>query len=294
MLLFSLLKFAAMLVGVQGNGYDINEAQRSVYLSGAAYCGKDNYKSMQLTGPASGFVVEDILYDIKTDLQGYVGYMKNYKNIYVVLRGSSSVINWLDDFEIRLVPYNTFPECNCKVHNGFYKSALGVKDKTISTVKLLKKRFPTYNVVVTGHSYGAACGQLLAMELQKEGIDVDVYDFGQPRVGNKIYADFVNTVIHDHWRFVHNKDTVPHVPFESMGYLHSCREIFEDANGKMKTCSEVNCEDPNCGEQYKFVDTNTEDHSYYLGHRVDCEHSIVSSTTLSQIVHIVMLFTSNT
>lgn len=288
--MFRLLGFISILLGVQGNGYDIYEAQRSVYLSGAAYCGKENYKTMQLDGPASGFVVEDILYDIKTDLQGYVGYMKDYKNIYVVLRGSSSVMNWLDDFEIKLVPYNTFPECNCKVHNGFYKSALGVKNKTVATVKLLKQRFPKYNVIVTGHSYGAACGQLLAMELEKEGINVDVYDFGQPRVGNKMYADFVNTVIQDHWRFVHNKDTVPHVPIESMGYLHSCREVFEGADGNLKTCSEVNCEDPTCGEQYKLVETNTEDHSYYLGHRVDCEQSTKTSFTFNEIASILNVY----
>lgn len=274
--MFGKILFAGMLLLSNAYKYDINEAHRSVYLSGAAYCGKDNYKSMKLTGPATGFVVEDVLYDIKTDLQGYVGYMKDYKTIYVVLRGSSSVMNWLDDFEIKLVDYTTFPECRCKVHNGFYKSALGVKNKTLTSVKLLKSRFPTYKVVVTGHSYGASCGQLLAMELEKNGINVEVYDFGQPRVGNEMYADFVNTIINNHWRFVHNKDTVPHVPpMEGLGYLHSCREVFEDINGNLKTCSEVNCEDPSCANQYKFSQTNTEDHSYYLGHRVSCEASTI-------------------
>jgi len=274
--MFNKMLFAGMFLLSNAYKYDINEAERSVYLSGAAYCGKDNYKSMKLTGPARGFVVEDILYDIKTDLQGYVGYMKDYKRIYVVLRGSSSIMNWLDNFEIKLVDYTTFPECRCKVHNGFYKSALGVKNKMITSVKLLKSRFPTYNVVVTGHSYGASCGQLLAMELEKIGINVEVYDFGQPRVGNEMYADFVNTKINNHWRFVHNKDMVPHVPpMEGLGYLHSCREVFEDIDGFLKTCSEINCEDSTCANQYKLSQTNTDDHSYYLGHRVSCENSTI-------------------
>jgi hypothetical protein len=38
--------------------------------------------------PASGFVYQDILYDIKTDLQGYIGYLSPKKKIYVALRGS--------------------------------------------------------------------------------------------------------------------------------------------------------------------------------------------------------------
>lgn len=44
------------------NCYDIDQANIGEYLSGAAYCGKDKYKTMQLAGPASGFVYQDTLY----------------------------------------------------------------------------------------------------------------------------------------------------------------------------------------------------------------------------------------
>jgi hypothetical protein len=256
--------------------YDIAQLNTGVWLSGAAYCGKDNYKTMILGGPASGFTYKDTLYDIKTDLQGYIGILPTTKSIYVVIRGSSSVMNWLDDFEIKLVPYNTFPECNCTVHYGFYNSALGVVSKMIDTVKLLKKQYLGYSVVVTGHSYGAGCGQLLSMELVKNGINVKLYNYGQPRVGDAKYAAFVNSKISEYYRTTHNKDIVPHVPpIEVFGYLHSCREIFEDSTGILILCSETNCEDPICADQYKLSQTNGDDHSYYLGHRVSCEESIV-------------------
>lgn len=256
------------------NGYDKEQANTCVYLSGAAYCGKENYETMVLTGPASGFVYKETLYDVKTDLQGYIGYLSSKKTIYVVLRGSSSVLNWLDDFEIRLVDYTTWPSCGCKVHNGFYKSAQGVTNKTLETVKILKKKFPTYNVVMTGHSYGASTAQLIGMELEKEGINVEIYNYGQPRVGESKYAGFVNTIIKDYWRFTHDRDVVPHVPpITGLNYLHSCREVFEDEIGDLHICSEANCEDPRCANQYSITETNADDHSYYLGHRVDCEHS---------------------
>jgi hypothetical protein len=268
-LFFSLLGFLKA-----SNIYDSTQLTTGVWLSGAAYCGKDNYKTMKLDGPATGFVYKDTLYDIKTDLQGYTGILSNTKTIYVALRGSSSLINWLDDLEVRLVPYTTFPECNCNVHRGFYKSALGVRNKTIDTVKLLKKIYPTYSLVITGHSYGASVGQLLAMELIKEGITVKLYNYGQPRVGDDKYAAFVNTKINEYWRTTHNKDIVPHVPpITSFGYLHSCREVFEDINGNLNVCSANNCEDPNCADQYSLSETNADDHSYYLGHRVSCEES---------------------
>lgn len=254
--------------------YDLHQANVSVYLSGAAYCGKDKYKTLILSGPASGFVYEDTLYDIKTDLQGYIGYLPSTKSIYVSLRGSSSALNWLDDSEIKLVNYDTFPECNCKVHYGFYRSIQGIVNRTISTVSLLQKRFPLYTVIVTGHSYGASTGQLLAMELYKANITTTIYNFGQPRVGEARYASFVNSAISNYWRATHNRDVVPHLPpNDLLGYYHSCREVFENEAGELRICSALNCEDANCADQYKVSNTNSDDHLVYLGHSMNCDAS---------------------
>ncbi len=256
--------------------FDLEQLNTSVWLSGAAYCGKEKYETMRLSGPATNFVYKDTLYDSKTDLQGFIGILSSTKSIYVVIRGSSSKMNWLDDLEVRKVEYTTYPQCDCKVHNGFYHSALGVSNHTISAVKTLQNIYPTYSVIVTGHSYGASCGQLLAMELERNGIKTKLYNFGQPRVGDNIYAPFVNTIISEYYRITHNKDMVPHVPpTDGFGYYHSCREIFEDVDGKLTMCSETNCEDPTCADQYSLIKTNTDDHLYYLGHRVSCEESIM-------------------
>ncbi len=268
----SLFSFLSLLVVTSSVNTD--HLNTGVWLSGAAYCGKDKYPTMKLAGPASGFVYKDTLYDIKTDLQGYIGTIPTKKNIYVVIRGSSSTMNWLDDFEVKKVPYTTYPSCNCQVHNGFYRSALGVRNKTIDTVKLLKKQYPTYDIIITGHSYGASVSQLLAMELEHEGISVKLYNYGQPRVGDQKYSGFVNTVINEYYRTVHNKDIVPHVPpTEGMNYYHSCTELFEDSTGKVNVCSSTNCEDPKCSDQYPLAQTNSDDHEVYLQHRVSCDAS---------------------
>lgn len=266
----------SFLVNISSYALDLSQLNTCVWLSGAAYCGKDDYKTMKVGGPANGFIYKDTLYDYKTDLQGYTGVLPESKSIYVVLRGSSSIMNWMDDFEVMMVSYTTYPECNCKVHYGFYRSALGVSSKAIESVRALQKQYPTYSVVVTGHSYGASCAQLIAMELERNGIRCKIYDYGQPRVGDKKYAAFVNTVISEHYRTTHNKDTVPHTPpTDVLGFYHSCREVFEDAAGKLTICSNTNCEDPKCADQYSLVHTSTEDHLYYLGHRVSCEESTI-------------------
>ena len=256
------------------SSYNLEQLVNGVWLSGAAYCGKDKYPTMKLSGPTTGFVYKSTIYDHKTDLQGFIGTIDLTKSIHVVLRGSSSTMNWLDDFEVRQVTYETFPECNCKVHNGFYKSARNVANSTVSVVKGLIKSHPNYDVYVNGHSYGASCGHLIAMELLKEGIVPHVYDYGQPRAGDKTFASFSNSKLHNYWRTTHNKDTVPHVPpIKGLDYYHSCGEIFEDETGTLHTCSSIDCEDPKCADQYALYQTNTDDHSYYLDHRVSCEAS---------------------
>ena len=63
--------------------YDEKQLNIGVWLSGASYCGKDNYKSMILGGPADGFVYKDTIYDVKTDLQGYIGILSSAKTIFL-------------------------------------------------------------------------------------------------------------------------------------------------------------------------------------------------------------------
>ena len=262
----------------QLNSYSLSTATNGVWLSGASYCDKDHYKTMQLGGPVSDFKYTDTIYDLKSDIQGFVGILPSTKSIYVVFRGSSSTLNWLDDFEVKLVSYDTYPECGCKVHSGFYHTTLAIKDQVINSINRLKKIYPTYDVMFSGHSLGAIISLMTAMELKKVGINSQTYNYGQPRGGDKIFASFVNSNLglSNYYRYVHNKDMVPHTPpIEGFGYYHSCTEIWENANGSLKTCSTINCEDPTCSDQFSLVQTNTADHSIYLGHVLSCESSTI-------------------
>jgi hypothetical protein len=86
------MKFLSMLLFSQS----FEQLNTSVWLSGAAYCGKD-----KLGGPAFGFIFKDIFYDIKTDLQGYIGIIPEKKYICCYK------MNWLDDFEVKK-QYSTY------------------------------------------------------------------------------------------------------------------------------------------------------------------------------------------
>lgn len=275
MLKFSLaILFLFLNICLGFQTYNSTQANIGVYLSGSAYCGKSNYTSMSLIGPAKGFVVTGILYDAPTDLEGFVGYMDLTKTSHIVLRGSSSVLNWLDDFEVKQIDYTTWPDCGCKVHDGFYKAALGLRNETLRQVKMLIIKNPGYKIILNGHSLAAAVLDLLSMELLKDGIKSELYIYGKPRVGDNTYSKYFDSKNLIHFRHTHNKDMVPHLPpTNGLGYYHSCQEIFEDEFSNIKFCSQTDCEDKTCGNQYNLVQTNTDDHLYYLSHRVDCESS---------------------
>jgi len=253
--------------------YNVEQSQITVWLSSAAYCDKEIYPTMKIGGPANDFILTNTIYDKKTDILGFVGILHSSKTIYVVFRGSSSIMNWVDDFEIKKVKYTTYlPEClECKIHYGFYNSALSIKNETIDAVGNLNKLYPSYSVICTGHSLGAAIAQVISMELNRDEIRSIVYNFGQPRVGDINYSMFVNKKIREFWRFTHNRDMVVHTPpRKDLEYYHSCVEIFEEEDGQLKICSDSNCEDSNCADKYKLYQTNTKDHKVYLGHEMNC------------------------
>jgi hypothetical protein len=260
-----------MIVDEIGDQFDRNQADISVWLSAAASCGVENIKSHTFKGPTTGFVVTYTINDLLTDTVGYIGYLPSDQSIYVVYRGTDSGRDWITDIDAHKSVYTSFSECNCHVHQGFYRAEQRAIDRVIGEVQRLKAINPSYSVKVTGHSLGAALAQLTSMDLVKDGITVtNVYTFGQPRTGDQAYCSFVGARGPATWRVVHDKDVVPHLPSRDMGFYHVCREQFEDVNGVLKSC-DTGCEDPTCSDQFPLTETNDEDHEIYLGLRMNCE-----------------------
>jgi hypothetical protein len=251
------------------SGYDSSQAQRSLWLSAAAYCGKAAYSTHKFGGPTSGFVYSKTISAPAADTEGYIGYLPSDNSIYVVFRGSQSIRNWIANLDAWKTPYTSYPDCNCPVHKGFYQAEQVVIADIISEVKKLQSAHAGYSVKVTGHSLGAALAQLTSMDLTKAGIHNTVYNFGQPRTGDQNYAKFATSKVST-VRVTHNKDTVPHLPYTvGMDFYHVCTEEFENASGSLKQC-DSSCEDKTCADQWPFKETNIDDHLVYLGMSVSC------------------------
>jgi len=113
-------------------------------------------------------------------------------NFIIVFLGSNERKDWFFNFLFRKkeVPYKEKgTNKKIKVHSGFYKSYLVVRD--IVHKELKGKR----SVLFLGQSFGSAVATLAALDVQynfPEIHTIENYITGTPRVGNKYFVDSYN------------------------------------------------------------------------------------------------------
>ena len=104
---------------------------------------------------------------------------------------------------------------------------------------------------------------LCAADFASNNISVsNVYTFGEPRVGNSVFAKYYNSLLPNSWREIHWKDIVPHVPLEWIGFYHEATEVWfpETWDDKWTVCN--GGEDPNCSDSLWSADS-VSDHLVY-------------------------------
>lgn len=106
----------------------------------------------------------------ETDATGFVAVDNVNKLIVLAYRGSTSLANWIGNFNIEFVP---FASCSgCSVHAGFFDGWNDSKDQVKTALAQAQANNPGYNIIATGHSLGAAIATLAAAELRSEGYNV--------------------------------------------------------------------------------------------------------------------------
>jgi len=98
----------------------------------------------------------------------------------------------------------------CKVHSGFKSDWLSVRDNVMNATHAVLDMYPSAELWVTGHSLGGALASLCGLDLQMQynktspnPKTVNLFTLGQPRVGNKDFADFLWEKIPAATRVVH-------------------------------------------------------------------------------------------
>lgn len=166
---------------------------------------------------------------------------------------------------------------DCQVHDGFNKGWIERQPSILKAIRDAKVAHPSYGLVVTGHSLGAAVATIAGAYLRSVGLPCDIYTFGSPRVGNDHFANYVSSTVNGSTsRITHLNDPVPHLPPGGTtawltGYYHTSPEYWL-SNGKadqdnyaipdIKVCTGINA--LNCAESVSLFDYNITAHGHYF------------------------------
>ncbi|KAG5588955.1 hypothetical protein H5410_039469 [Solanum commersonii] len=156
------------------------------------------------------------------------------RDIVIALRGTATCLEWGENFRDLLVqiPAETTEiesesessEGQAKVECGFLSlfqtAGVNVPSLAESVVNEVQRLIEQYkgeslSITVTGHSLGAALALLVADEVSTctpDAPPVAVFSFGGPRVGNRSFADRLNSKNVKVLRIVNNQDVITRVP----------------------------------------------------------------------------------
>jgi hypothetical protein len=131
--------------------------------------------------------------------------------LVIAFRGSDEIEDW----GINARAYQTSFNEKGKVHRGFKKAYLSIKEELVSGLE-----YNSLPVFITGHSLGAALAVLASTDLYEDEYFDSCYTFGSPRIGNPEFVDYVRS--NNVYRIVNNSDVVTTVPidFAAITYKH--------------------------------------------------------------------------
>ncbi len=161
------------------------------------------------------------------------GFGTDSSSLVVAFKGSTSPEDFIQDARVEHLPYPVASH-GAWVHAGFGEDARSIAEPLLSTLASWRRKHGKQGGIwFTGHSLGGALAILAAAMARGWNLPVaGVCTFGQPRVGNRVFAAWFQrntggwSLGSRTWRFVHAADPVPWLPPWLMGYRHAGNEYF--------------------------------------------------------------------
>ena len=138
----------------------------------------------------------------------------------IVLRGTMTTEEWLNNVNYRLTPFILgYPEYG-NVHQGFRDIYKGIRGR----YRELAAQFDVeQELYLVGHSLGAALSTLGGLDLvyrePARSSKIQAYLFAPPRIGDPTFAQVYNEQVGTSYRIVNVCDIVPYVPFEELNLI---------------------------------------------------------------------------
>ncbi|KAJ9072636.1 hypothetical protein DSO57_1025362 [Entomophthora muscae] len=234
------------------------EAYRMVDFCGLAYCLEDSIKSLSCKACKhirGGVEVLDIFTDSTYKGRSVLMLDNKHKQIVLIYRGSIFLSNWIEDFKVTMdtVPYAK----DAKVIIGFKQMHQALFGNIIGPLKKTLDEYPSWPLIITGHSLGGSLSTMMASELlHRKTIPhsrLNVITFGEQRVGNVAFVRWYNSQPVRITRVVNENDVIPHYVPTSLGYVHHATELYIH-NNKTRICSNDKFEDPTCSlSRYPYL-----------------------------------------
>ncbi|KAF6136035.1 hypothetical protein GIB67_006927 [Kingdonia uniflora] len=184
-----------------------------------------------------GFEVLELIVDVQHCLQAFVGVAEDLNAIVIAFRGTQehSIQNWIEDLFWKQLDLNYPGMPDAMVHHGFYYAYHNttMRHCVLQAVKRATEMYGEISIMVTGHSMGGAMASFCALDLSVNcgAHDIQLMTFGQPRIGNGVFASYFSENVPNTIRVTHEHDMVPHLPpyytyFPQKTYQHFPREVI--------------------------------------------------------------------
>jgi pimeloyl-ACP methyl ester carboxylesterase len=140
--------------------------------------------------------------------------------LYIVFRGVHEIQDFLASIDVRQTHLDLGVPIDgdagaVRVHAGVLRQYATMRAELMRAVEGCSHRVPPDEIICVGHSLGGALATLASVDMRKifPGTVVRAHTFGSPRLGNRAFAKWYASVIHEHVRVAHMNDPVPRVPF---------------------------------------------------------------------------------
>jgi triacylglycerol lipase len=161
--------------------------------------------------------------------------------VLVAIRGTDTFLEWLVDAEFLPCTFPAAPSAG-KVEDGFCSvyTSLRCSSNGGAPAALIDRLSSGTRVTVAGHSLGASVATLLALEIavRVANVQLDLFTYASPRVGDRAFAGFCTRRVPSHYRIVNRPDIVPHLP---PAYEHTGTEFDVDSKAQPTIAHSVAC-----------------------------------------------------